>query len=139
MKKKVLFLCTGNSCRSQMAEGILRFLDGDDYEAFSAGVNPTDINPLAVRAMAEIDIDITVQRSKSVTEFQDQAFDFVITVCNNAKQSCPILADKHEKIHWDMEDPAEVNGTEEEKMIVFREMRDEIVNRVKKFLQNINI
>jgi arsenate reductase len=136
MKKKVLFLCTGNSCRSQMAEGFLRHLGGGRYEAFSAGVDPTQVNPLSVKVMREAGIDISGQRSKSADEFLGQAFDYVVTVCDNAKQTCPSFPGKHERIHWDLEDPAEAYGTEEEKATVFRGTRDLIREKVKEFLKD---
>jgi len=128
--KKVLFLCTGNSCRSQMAEGFLRNMAGDRFEVFSAGVKPTQVNPLAIKVMAEVGVDISKHRSKSATEFIGQQFDYVITVCDNAQQICPIFLGKYEKIHWDLEDPAEAQGSEEERLVVFRLIRDEIKNKV---------
>ncbi|MFA4980936.1 MAG: arsenate reductase ArsC [Candidatus Omnitrophota bacterium] len=132
-KKKVLFLCTGNSCRSQMAEGFLRSLAGDKFEVFSAGVKPTQVNPLAIKVMAEAGIDISKHRSKSAMEFIGQQFDYVITVCDNARQTCPIFPGKYEKIHWDLEDPAEAQGSEEERMVVFRKIRDEIKKRIEEW------
>ncbi|MFC1594344.1 arsenate reductase ArsC [Candidatus Omnitrophota bacterium] len=134
MKKRVLFLCTGNSCRSQMAEGFLRHLAIDRFEAFSAGVNPSFVNPLAVRVMNEVGIDISKQRSKSIKEFLNQAFDYVITVCDNARQTCPAFSGTHEKIHWDLEDPALAKGTEQEKLVVFRNIKDQIKENIQKFL-----
>jgi len=100
-KKRVLFLCTGNSCRSQMAEGFLRHMAGDRFEVFSAGVKPAQVNPLAIKVMAEAGIDISKHRSKSVMELIGQQFDYIVTVCDNAKQTCPVFPGKHEKIHWD--------------------------------------
>lgn len=125
-QKRVLFLCTGNSCRSQMAEGFLRHMAGDTFEVFSAGVKPTQVNPLAVKVMAEVGIDISKHRSKSAMEFIGQKFDYVITVCDNAKQTCPVFPGKYEKIHWSLEDPAEAQGSEEEKLVFFRRIRDKI-------------
>ena len=136
--KKVLLLCTGNSCRSQMAEGFLKYLGKDRIEVFSAGVNPTKINPLAVKVMEEARIDISVQKSKSVNEFTSQNFDYVITVCNNAQQSCPMFPGEHETLHWDLEDPAEATGTEEDKLKVFRKIRDQIKKRVNDIQNLIN-
>ena len=129
-KKRVLVLCTGNSCRSQMAEGFLRNMAGDRFEVYSAGVKPTVVNPLAIKVMAEIGIDISKHRSKSVMEFIDRSFDYVITVCGNAQKTCPVFPGEHEKIHWDMEDPAAAQGGEEDKLKVFRKVRDEIKNNV---------
>ena len=134
-KKRVLFLCTGNSCRSQMAEGFLRDMAGDRFEVFSAGIKPTQVNPLAIKVMAEACIDISKHRSKSAMEFIGQKFDFVVTVCDNAKQTCPIFPGKYEKIHWDLEDPAEAQGTEEERLVFFRRIRDEIKNNIHVFIK----
>lgn len=132
--KRVLFLCTGNSARSQMAEGLLRHLGGDRFEVFSAGVNPTEVNPLAIKVMSEMGIDISKQQSKSIKEFLGQQIDYVITVCDNAKQTCPVFPGRYEKIHWKLEDPAEVQGSEEDKTKFFREIRNEIDNKIKEFL-----
>jgi arsenate reductase len=134
-KKRVLFLCTGNSCRSQMAEGFLRHMEGDRFEVFSAGVKPTQVNPLAIKVMAEAGIDISKHRSKSAMEFIGQKFDYVVTVCDNAKQTCPIFPGKYEKIHWDLEDPAEAQGNEEERLTFFRRIRDEVKNNVLAFIK----
>lgn len=123
---RVLFLCTGNSCRSQMAEGFLRHFYGDKYEAHSAGVKPSVVNPYAIKVMAEKGVDISNQRSKSVDEYKGQSFDKVITVCDNAKESCPVFPGKVEHIHWSFIDPAEATGTEDEKLKVFRDVRDQI-------------
>lgn len=135
-KKKVLFLCTGNSCRSQMAEGFLRHMARDRFEVFSAGVKPTQVNPLAIKVMAEVDIDISKHRSKSAMEFIGKQFDYVITVCDNAKQTCPVFPGKYEKIHWDLEDPAETQGSEEERIVVFRKIRDEIRQRIEEWIKS---
>ena len=132
--KRVLFLCTGNSCRSQMSEGFLRHMAGDKFEVFSAGVKPTTVNPLAIKVMAEAGIDISSHRSKSAKEFIGQKFDYVITVCNNANQTCPIFPGKYEKVHWDLEDPAGAVGSEEERLIIFRRIRDQIKNNISGFL-----
>lgn len=135
-KKKILFLCTHNSARSQMAEGLLRAIYGDRYESYSAGVQATKVNPLAVIAMKEIGIDISGQYSKTPQEFQDIIFDMAVTVCDNAKTACPICSTNlelpskspraREVIHNSFEDPAAAVGTEEEKLEVFRRVRDEI-------------
>lgn len=137
MKKKVLFLCTGNSARSQMAEGFLRHLAGDKFEVFSAGVKPTQVNPLAVKVMAEERVDISKHRSKSAMEFLGQTFDYVVTVFDNAKQTCPVFPGQYEKIHWSLEDPAEATGTEEEKLLIFRKVRDEIGRRLKDWIKRL--
>ena len=137
-KKKVLFLCTHNSARSQMAEGLLRAMYGDRYEAYSAGVDPTAVDPRAVRAMSEIGIDISGQRSKSSQEFLDTVFDLAVTVCDRARQACPICSTRlelpsslpkaREVIHRSFEDPAAALGTEEEQLEAFRRVRDEIAD-----------
>ena len=137
-KQRVLFLCTGNSCRSQMAEGFLRELGGDAFEAASAGVDPTRINPLAIRVMAEAAVDISEQYSKSVDEMTDQQFDWVITVCDRAREACPIFPRAARSLHWSFEDPAEATGAEEDRLIVFRRVRDEISGRVREFVSNID-
>ena len=134
--KKILFLCTGNSCRSQMAEGLMRHMAGDKFEVYSAGVEPTQVNPYAIKVMAEAGIDISSHRSKSVNEFLKQEFDYVITVCNHAKKVCPIFPGEHRNIHWDIEDPARIKGTEQEKMDFFRKIRDEIKEKCLLFLNN---
>jgi arsenate reductase len=132
--KKVLFLCTGNSARSQMAEGFLKHMAGDRFEVYSAGVKPTAVNPLAIKVMAEIGIDISKHRSKSVMEFIDQSFDYVITVCGNAQKTCPVFPGEHEKIHWDLEDPAAAEDSEADRLPVFRKVRDEIKKNILTFI-----
>ncbi len=130
MKSKVLFLCTGNSARSQMAEGLLRHLAGDGFEVYSAGIEPTEVNPLAIKVMSEIEIDISRQEPKSIAQFLSKEFDCVITLCDSAKQSCPAFPGECKKIHWNLEDPAKLEGTEEEKLQVFRKVRDEIKENI---------
>ncbi len=132
---KVLFLCTGNSCRSQMAEGLLRYFGNSRFEVYSAGVNPSFVHPLAIKVMKEIGIDISNHRSKSVAEFLGQTFDYVITVCDKAKESCPNFPGEVKKIHWSFEDPAEATGTEEERLKVFRKVRDEIKEHILSFIK----
>jgi arsenate reductase (thioredoxin) len=137
-KKKVLFLCTHNSARSQMAEGLLRAMCGDRYEAYSAGVAATSVDSQAMRAMLEIGIDISGQRSKTAQEFENTIFDLAITVCDRAKQACPICSTKlegpskspraREVIHKTFADPAAAAGAEEEQLEAFRRVRDEIKN-----------
>ena len=133
-KKKVLFLCTGNSARSQMAEGLLRHLASDRFEVFSAGVKPTDVNPLSVKVMKEIGIDISKQRSKSIDDLSDQSFDYIVTLCDSARQSCPVFPGNSISIHWDIEDPAQAKGTEKEKINVFRKIRGQIKDHILGFL-----
>ena len=128
-KKHILFLCTGNSCRSQMGEGLLRHLASDRVEAHSAGVNPSTVNPLAIKAMAEVGIDISGHRSKNIAEYLEEgapALDLVITVCNNAKETCPVFPRPVEQKHIEFDDPADATGSEEERLPVFRRVRDEI-------------
>jgi arsenate reductase len=138
VKKRILFLCTGNSARSQMAEGFLRHMAGDKFEVFSAGIRPTQVNPLAIKVMSETGIDISKQKSKSVSGFLGQHFDYVITVCDNAKQTCPIFPGKHEKIHWGLEDPAQAQDTEEGKIKVFRKIRNQIKENILGFLKQVH-
>ena len=126
MKKKVLFLCTGNSCRSQMAESLLRHFFGDRYQVQSAGIQPTAVNPKAIQIMAEINIDISRQHSKSATQFENDAFDTVVTVCARANETCPLFLGNVKRIHWSFEDPAEAKGDEEAVLAVFRKVRDQI-------------
>jgi arsenate reductase len=134
MKSKVLFLCTGNSCRSQMAEGFLRHLAGDRFDVASAGTHPAGLNPDAVAAMREIGIDISHHRSKGIGEVIGQRFDHVITVCDRAKESCPIFPDAKCVHHWPFDDPATAQGSPEERKAVFRRVRDEIAERIRRFL-----
>jgi arsenate reductase len=124
-KQRVLFLCTGNSCRSQMAEGLVKHFLGDHWEAFSAGTAPSGyVHPLAIKVMAEIGIDISGGYSKSVDEFRDVEFDLVITVCDDAAENCPLWLGSGNIRHIGFPDPAEATGTEEEKLEVFRRVRD---------------
>jgi len=136
MKTRVLFLCTGNSARSQMAEGYLRRAAGDRYEAMSAGIEPKGLNPLAVEAMREIGIDISQQKSKEVEELLGTNPAYVVTVCDNAKEKCPLFPGSFKSVHWDLQDPAGAEGGQEEKLAVFRRVRDEIVTRIDHELLN---
>jgi arsenate reductase len=134
-KKRVLFLCTGNSCRSHMAEGLLRALDGDDYEAFSAGAKPAGyVHPLAIAAMRDAGVDISSHQSKSLDAFSGQEFTYVITVCDRAREACPVFPGAAKQLHWDFDDPAHAEGSKEQKMAVFRRVREEIKHRVQLFL-----
>ena len=133
-KLTVLFLCTGNSARSQMAEGYLRHVAGDKYEALSAGVEPKGLNPLAVAAMSEIGIDISRHYSKNASTFLGTHISYVITVCDNARERCPIFPGSGKVLHWGFEDPAAVQGTQAEKLAVFRRVRDEITRRIQREL-----
>ena len=126
-KPTVLILCTGNSCRSHLAEGILRAVAGDLLDVQSAGSKPAGyVHPLAIAALKEIDIDISAHRSKSMTEFMDKKVETVITVCGNAAQACPIFPGQVNRHHWPFDDPAHATGTDEEKLAVFRRVRNEI-------------
>ena len=123
---KVLFLCAGNSCRSQMAEGWTRSLHGDEFEVYSAGIKPQELNPMAVRVMKEAGIDISAQKSKHVHVLKNIAFDYVVTVCDSARENCPLFPGKTKIIHRDFEDPFEAKGSEEEVLAVYRRVRDQI-------------
>jgi arsenate reductase (thioredoxin) len=124
-KKRVLILCTGNSARSQMAEGLLRATAGDRFEVTSAGTHPAGLNPYAVAAMTEVGIDISGQRSKSVDQFAGQQFDYVITVCDHARDACPVFSGVAVRLHKGFEDPAAVEG-DEDRRAVFRRVRDQL-------------
>ena len=132
MRAKVLFLCTGNSARSQMAEGYLRHAAGDRFEALSAGIAPKGLNPLAVEAMQEIGIDISRHRSKDVVDFLGQPIPYIVTVCDNARERCPIFPGTYKFLHWSFVDPAAEKGTHEEKLACFRKVRDLIVQHIEK-------
>jgi len=130
MKQRVLILCTGNSARSQIAEGWLRHLPGERFDVFSAGTKPSVVNPLAIQVMHEVDIDISGHRSKSVTEFVDQPFDYVITVCDQAAEACPVFPGPAQRLHWSFPDPAAVRGDESMRLQAFREVRDGLKDRL---------
>ena len=133
--KRVLILCTGNSCRSQMAETLWETLGDGEWESESAGSKPSGyVHPLAIRAMQELDIDISQNTSKSLAQFRDQMFDLVVTVCDNAKESCPVFPGAKETLHWPFDDPADATGTDDEKMVVFRRVRDEIKDTIQTYL-----
>ncbi len=132
MKPKVLFLCTGNSARSQMAEGYLRHAAGDRFEALSAGVEPKGLNPLAIAAMREIGIDISQQQSKDAATLLGQHIPYVVTVCDHAKERCPVFPGTWKFLHWSLEDPAAAQGSTEEQLALFRRVRDQLVERIDK-------
>lgn len=123
---KVLFICTHNSARSQMAEGLLRHLYNNRYEVYSAGTEPSSVNQYAVNVMSEIGIDISMHRSKSINEFSEIEFDYIVTVCDNAKETCPIFYGGGKKVHKGFDDPSKLNGSKEEILLGFRRIRDEI-------------
>jgi arsenate reductase len=135
-KKRLLVLCTGNSARSQMGEGLFRKEGGQEYEVVSAGTKPSRVRPEAIAVMKEVGVDISGNRSKSVDEFAGQAFDYIVTVCDNARDSCPAFPGVGERIHWSFEDPAAVEGNEDERRAAFRRIRDQIHERVKTFFRD---
>ena len=130
---RVLFVCTGNSARSVMAEALLRQHGGDAFEVYSAGTEPKGINPLTLRVLAEAGMDASWARSKSVNECVGQSFDYVITVCDQARQNCPVFPGVHESLHWSYEDPAAAEGTEEERLAVFRKIFIQLGERIRQF------
>jgi arsenate reductase len=134
--KRLLVLCTGNSARSQMGEGMFRHEGRGAYEVASAGTTPSHVRPEAIAVMKELGIDISGNRSKSVNEFEGQSFDYVFTVCDNARDNRPVFPAGAERIHWSFEDPAAVQGTEEERLGSFRRIRDQIHERVKAFFRD---
>ena len=133
-RSKVLFLCTHNSARSQMAEGLLRHLAGDRFEVMSAGTETTRVRPLAVRAMEEIGIDISWQESKTLDRYLQEPFDYVITVCDDANEACPFFPGVSNRLHWSFEDPSRTEGTDEERLCAFRRVRDRIRERIEEDL-----
>jgi arsenate reductase (thioredoxin) len=132
---RVLFLCTHNSARSQMAEGFLRAMAGDRFEAGSAGTEKTSVNPLAIRAMAELGIDLGGHRSKLYEDVASKAWDFLITVCDDANERCPWVSGSVERLHWSFSDPSRATGTEEERLAIFRRVRDQIRERLTDWLR----
>ena len=137
-KPRVMFLCTGNSARSQMAEAFLKKYAGDHFEVYSAGLEPKGINPYTTRVMAEIGIDISDQHSKDVAQFLGKIhFGYIITVCSNAEEKCPIFPGVSVREHWPLEDPAAFEGSDEAKLLKFREVRDQIEERIKAWLQRV--
>jgi arsenate reductase len=135
-KRRILVLCTGNSARSQMGEGLFRHEGGGDWEVFSAGTKPGAVRPEAIAVMKEIGIDISGHRSKSVDKFAGQNFDYVVTVCDNARDTCPVFPAHAARIHWSLEDPAAFQGTDEARLAFFRKIRDQLHERVKTFFRD---
>jgi arsenate reductase len=133
--KRILVLCTGNSARSQMAEGLLRHEGGDRFSVVSAGTQPSRVRPEAIEVMREIGVDISGHRSKSIDEFVEQEFDYVITVCDSARQSCPVFPASARYIHWSIDDPAAAQGSDEERKTRFRRIRDELATRIRSFVR----
>jgi len=134
--KKVLFICTGNSIRSQMAEGLMGTLGAGRWHAQSGGIIPSFVHPLAIQAMNEIGIDISHQTSKSLYQFLNERFDYIITLCDYAAAACPSFPGQGKRLHWSTEDPIGVVGTAEERLVFFRRVRDKIKTRIEKFLKS---
>ena len=132
LQKGILFLCTGNSCRSQMAEGFAKKILSNDLKIFSAGIEPKRIHPTAVKVMQEVGIDISQQRSKNISEVPIDKIDLVVTLCGDAAERCPIFPGKVERIHWELEDPAKAQGSDKEIAIAFRKVRD----KIKSYMEN---
>jgi arsenate reductase len=126
MPERVLFLCTHNSARSQMAEGLLRHLGGERFEAFSAGTEATHVRPLAIEAMAELGIDVSQQESKTLDRYLGEPFDAVITVCDQAAEACPVFPGAKRRLHWSLPDPSQATGTSEQQLAAYRQVRDDI-------------
>ena len=137
-KKKVIFICTGNACRSQMAEGLLRHMAGDKFEVYSAGSHPSRLHPASVAVMAEWNIDITRHSSEPINDYLETGIDIVITVCDNAQQICPTFPGNVKRIHWGLDDPYHGWGAEPEDLLPYREIRDELKDRIKVFLTEQN-
>ena len=133
-KTKVLFLCTHNSARSQMAEGLLRHLAGDRFEVMSAGTEAKFVRPEAMSAMAELGVDISGQESKTLERYLGEPFDYVVTVCDGANEACPVFPGAKSRLHWSFRDPSQATGGDEERLEVFREVRDEILARIEEEL-----
>lgn len=132
---RVLFVCTHNSARSQIAEALLGHYGGDDFEAHSAGTEATRVNPFAIEALREIGIDWSAARSKVITEFLDQRFDYVVTVCDRARETCPVFPGSENTLHWGLDDPSEVDGTDAEKLAAFRRTQLEVSARLRPFIE----
>lgn len=137
MRHRILFLCTHNSARSQMAEGLLRHLAGDRFEVTSAGTEATRVHPLAIRAMAEVGIDLSGHASKSLDAFLGQPWDSVITVCDSASERCPVFPARTTRLHWSFDDPSSATGSEAERLQVFRRIRDEIRAQLGRWLTGL--
>ncbi|MEP7379646.1 MAG: arsenate reductase ArsC [Chloroflexota bacterium] len=136
--QSVLFLCVHNSARSQMAEGLLRARAGDRFEAFSAGNEATEVRPLAIRAMAELGIDISGQWSKTTADLGGRRFDYAVTVCQDATEACPYYGNAAHQVHWGFDDPAAAAGSDDERLAVFRRVRDEIAASIDEFVGAAN-
>ena len=132
-KKRVLFICTHNSARSQMAEGYLRHIAGDRFDVYSAGTEATVVRPQAIEVMAEIGIDISGQTSKTLQQYLPERWDYVITVCDDANESCPVFPGTSDRSHWSFPDPSKATGTDAERLQVYRDVRDQIARRIRTF------
>jgi arsenate reductase len=132
---RVLFVCTGNSARSQIGQALLEHIGGSDFAVESAGTEPKGVNPYAIRVLAEIGIDWSGATSKSLAPFRDAPFDYVITVCDRARQACPVFPGSTNSLHWGLEDPAEVEGTDEQRLAAFRRTRQELTGRLRPFIE----
>ena len=139
IKKKVLFICTGNACRSQIAHGLFRELAGDQFEVFSAGSYPSQVHPMSIKVMEEIGIDISDHTSDHVDDYLDQEIDIAITVCDNANQACPTFPIDVERIHWSIDDPFQGWNFDKKQMDAFRETRSEIQEKIQKFLNHTKV
>lgn len=135
-RQRVLFLCTHNSARSQMAEGMLRAWAGDRFEAFSAGTEAARVRPLAIAAMDELGIDLRGHASKTLERYLDEPFDLVVTVCDQAREACPVFPGARRTDHWSLEDPSTASGSEDERLAVFRRVRDEIAVRIRELISS---
>jgi arsenate reductase (thioredoxin) len=133
-KQRLLFLCTHNSARSQMAEGLMRHLAGERFEAVSAGTEATHVRPLAIRAMRELDIDISTQESKTLDRYLGEPFDAVITVCDQAAEACPVFPGAKRRLHWSFPDPSKAQGSEDDQLAVYRQVRDDIRKHIEQEL-----
>jgi arsenate reductase (thioredoxin) len=136
---RVLILCTGNSARSQMAEGLLRHDAGERFQVESAGTKPSSVRPEAVAVLGELGIDLSAHRSKSVEEFAGQNFDYVITVCDSAHESCPVFFGSAKRLHHSFEDPAALNGSEEDRLALFRRVRDQLRTYLAEFARQASV
>lgn len=137
VKPKILFLCYHNSARSQMAEGLLKKLAGEKFDVYSAGIKPSVVHPMAIQVMNEIGIDISEQKSKSVTDFLKDHFEYVITVCDSTRDKCPIFTGAAVRLHWPFEDPASASVSKEEKLNTFRKIRDQIKQKIIAWLEEL--
>lgn len=132
--QRVLFICTHNSARSQMAEGLLRHIAGDRFDVYSAGTEATSVRPEAITVMREVGIDISDQTSKTLERYLHEPWDYVITVCDDANESCPVFPGAADRSHWSFEDPSKATGTENERLEVFRKTRNEVAGRIRMFV-----